>query len=169
MNMGNEQGRNYGNGQYYPNGQYPVNGQYYQNGAYPPNGQYYPNGPYPPPCSPGYPPPAASPTQVIINTQPAATPGMVPIGIPITSNMELGPDSVPYTCLYCRMTTQTIVYYRAGECAWVLACLLCLTMFGILCCWVPFVLNVCKDAEHSCGNCKAYIGRYRRCCGNTQS
>lgn len=91
------------------------------------------------------------------------TPVMAVSPVPVAGmpRMMFGPNSVTVRCMYCQQLTQTVVVPRIGEFAWWMACLFyCLT---IVCFWIPFAFMAFKDADHLCGNCRALLGRFRRC------
>ena len=64
-------------------------------------------------------------------------------------------------CPRCRQNVLTNVNHSAGT----------LTCLGVLCCllvgcwpcsWIPCVMEDFQDVEHSCPNCRALVGVYRR-------
>ena len=61
------------------------------------------------------------------------------------------------TCPHCQHKGQTAVTKKAGGMTYLFAGGLCL--FGCcLCAWIPFVVDVGKDTEHSCAGCNARLG-----------
>ncbi|XP_048747521.1 LITAF domain-containing protein-like [Ostrea edulis] len=127
-----------------PPGQYP-----------PPQAQYPPpQQGYPPPQQ-GYPPPqtgyAPPPVQTVVVAQPVAM-----CGAPA---MRECPARV--TCASCRADIVTGTTFETGMLTWLIAGILCL--FGCWpCCLIPFCVDGCKDVIHTCPNCKAQVGVYRR-------
>ena len=60
-------------------------------------------------------------------------------------------------CSNCHAAIQTSVSYEAGTLTWVIcASLFCITA---VCCYIPFLIDECKDAVHSCPECYTFIGR----------
>lgn len=69
---------------------------------------------------------------------------------------------VGMACPYCHATIVTAISYEPGTLAWV-ACLgLVLVGCGLGCCFIPFCVDGCKDAIHTCPNCQRQLGVYRR-------
>ena len=108
-------------------------------GQYPPTGQvhYPPAGQYPPA---GAPPPPQPPV-VVVTTQPAF----------------FGRYPVSMTCPSCHAQIQTAVDYQAGTMTWIVCFVL--FFFTAICCFIPFLIDACKDAVHHCPACKVFIGR----------
>ncbi|XP_057304043.1 calcium-binding protein P-like [Hydractinia symbiolongicarpus] len=137
---------------YSPQGQpgYPPQGQ----PGYPPQGQ--PG--YPPQEQPGYPP----------QGQPGFTPNMpqqnatIITGQPITAiPVVFGDQPVAMTCPFCQAQIATIITFKAGEKTWLWAALFCF-LGGLLCVWIPFVVDGFKDCRHSCPNCQRHVGTLKR-------
>lgn len=101
---------------------------------------------YPPaPNNPVYIPP---PTQITYITQQQ------------TPNLRDRP--VRCTCPSCRANIVTHLNFESGIATWLISGGLCLLGLGAGCCLIPFCVNACKDVEHHCPNCRAFIGRFRR-------
>lgn len=90
---------------------------------------------------------------MVVNT--GAAPVHTPMPMPI-----LDKEPARMCCPYCRTETSTRVEYENGTLVWLLAAGLCL--FTGCCCWIPFVVDGCKDVKHHCGNCGQVVGTYRR-------
>jgi len=101
--------------------------------AYPPAGQYPPPGQYPP---------AGAPAPVVVV---AAQP------------VHFGRYPVNMTCNNCHAQIQTAVNYQTGLLTWILVAVLFFTTG--FCCWIPFLIDACKDAVHTCPSCRAFIGK----------
>ncbi|CAI2735151.1 unnamed protein product [Schistosoma spindalis] len=83
-----------------------------------------------------------------------------PIGL--VSTMYYGPQPVSSSCGICMNKITTIVQYRKGVCTW-MACTGITLIGGIFgCCLIPFYVNSCKDAYHSCPECGTLLGVYKR-------
>ncbi|XP_055336462.1 LITAF domain-containing protein-like [Paramacrobiotus metropolitanus] len=69
---------------------------------------------------------------------------------------------VPAICPRCNQSVTTRVEYESGALTWILVGALAFVgcIFG--CCLIPFCIDSCKDAVHSCPNCQHYFGKYRR-------
>ncbi|XP_078361997.1 lipopolysaccharide-induced tumor necrosis factor-alpha factor homolog isoform X2 [Oculina patagonica] len=127
---------------------YPAGG-YQQAGGKP--------GDYPPPQPQAYPqpqpygPPPGTTTTTIITP-----PG------PIIVNMAFGESPISMVCPHCQTHIITCTTYQDGTLTWLAAGALCLVGCWLGCCLIPFCLDGCKDVIHSCPNCHARLGSYRR-------
>lgn len=65
--------------------------------------------------------------------------------------------SVLSKCPACGYQGYTEVEFDVGSCAIWSACGLFL-ITGIFCCWIPYVVDTCKDAKHYCRQCHRQIG-----------
>ncbi|CAH3161780.1 unnamed protein product [Porites lobata] len=115
-------------------------------GQYPPHPQ-----PYPQPYQPS--PPVGQPT--------TTTTIITPPG-PVYVNMVFGESPVSMVCPHCQTHIITCTTYQDGILAWLAAGALCLLGCWLGCCLIPFCLDGCKDVIHSCPNCHARLGSYRR-------
>lgn len=64
-------------------------------------------------------------------------------------------------CPHCKNTVTTSVEHKVG--------VFTLVIFGIMCflicwpcSWIPFILNSCKDVQHSCPQCNNVLHVYKR-------
>uniref|UniRef100_A0A1I8FVK1 LITAF domain-containing protein n=2 Tax=Macrostomum lignano TaxID=282301 RepID=A0A1I8FVK1_9PLAT len=87
--------------------------------------------------------------QTVVNIQTAS--------LPTATAYKLGRYPVPLTCPYCSSYVNTLVTYSPGSFTWLICFLLCIFGFA-LCCLIPFCVDSCKDAHHSCPNCRGTIG-----------
>uniref|UniRef100_A0A4W5MRK9 Si:ch211-202h22.8 n=1 Tax=Hucho hucho TaxID=62062 RepID=A0A4W5MRK9_9TELE len=69
--------------------------------------------------------------------------------------------AVQMTCPHCQVQVLTETTHIAGCLAWLifgaLFCFLCM-----LCSFIPFCVDSCKDVEHSCPNCRRVIHIHKR-------
>ncbi|KAM9785041.1 LITAF domain-containing protein-like [Syngnathus typhle] len=64
-------------------------------------------------------------------------------------------------CPHCRQTVVTHVEYKPGLKTWAIFGIL--AFFGcFLCCWIPFVVDSCKDVVHHCPSCHTQIRVHKR-------
>ncbi|XP_058059756.1 lipopolysaccharide-induced tumor necrosis factor-alpha factor homolog [Anopheles bellator] len=77
----------------------------------------------------------------------------------IITNPQVGPDPVTITCPSCRATVRTKVKHRSNTSTH--ACAFLLWIFWWPCLLVPYCCGCCKNANHYCPNCKAFIGSYK--------
>ncbi|KAH9592379.1 hypothetical protein MS3_00004327 [Schistosoma haematobium] len=83
-----------------------------------------------------------------------------PVGLVPTT--YYGPQPVSSSCDICMNKITTTVQYRKGVCTW-MACTGITLIGGIFgCCLIPFYVNSCKDAYHSCPECGTLLGVYKR-------
>ncbi|XP_065081141.1 lipopolysaccharide-induced tumor necrosis factor-alpha factor homolog [Ochlerotatus camptorhynchus] len=72
----------------------------------------------------------------------------------------VGPESTTLICPSCRAQVRTRVEHNSTTKTHIIALLL-----FIFCCWpcicVPYCCNSCKNADHYCPNCNAFIGSHQ--------
>jgi len=72
---------------------------------------------------------------------------------------QVGPDPQMITCPSCRSSVITRIEYEPTTKTHIMAGLLC-----VFCCWccvcVPYCVDSCKNGNHYCPSCGAYIGTY---------
>lgn len=73
---------------------------------------------------------------------------------------DLGKEPRRMNCPHCHAEICTRVKYREGATTHI-AALLCCIIGGLLCCWIPYCIDDCKDAVHECPNCNMQIGSSR--------
>jgi lipopolysaccharide-induced tumor necrosis factor-alpha factor len=112
-----------------------------------------------PPTNPSTPQPnsySSSPPNPYASGQPAQN------VVYVADTCHFGPRPAQLSCPHCHQQIQTRVEYASGLLAW-LICGGCV-LFGCVlgCCLIPFCVDDCKDAEHYCPSCRAYLGSYKR-------
>ena len=130
-----------------PDNQYP--GSYQQ----PPPAQYGP----PPTQAAGYhqQPPPVQYTQV--------TPLVQPVVITQAGRMRYGRNPMVMTCMHCQTQIQTSIRKEQGQTVWIMAGVICgVGLFFGLCCLglIPFCIDDLNRVEHTCPNCKSFLGAY---------
>lgn len=73
---------------------------------------------------------------------------------------QVGPDPQMLTCPSCRQTTVSKMDYESSTRTHVMAGL-CFLFGCWLCCWMPYCMDSCRNGNHYCTNCNAYLGTYR--------
>jgi len=63
---------------------------------------------------------------------------------------------MPIKCPYCGKEGQPIVTKKISGAGWIL--FVVLLLFCLPLCWLPFVLEGCKEEERKCGACGCKIG-----------
>ncbi|XP_075167309.1 lipopolysaccharide-induced tumor necrosis factor-alpha factor homolog isoform X1 [Haematobia irritans] len=91
------------------------------------------------------------PSVVTVNTTQAFPPGMPIIPQPV------GPKSTTLTCPHCRCRIRTRVDHRSTSKTHI-ACLL--LSWTLCCCCLPYCMDSCRNANHFCPMCGAFIGTY---------
>lgn len=66
-------------------------------------------------------------------------------------------QSMRLVCPHCRHDISTRTELTNGTGVWLGAAVLC-WLTGLLCVWVPFVVDDAKDCTHYCPNCKNMLG-----------
>ncbi|XP_023172792.1 lipopolysaccharide-induced tumor necrosis factor-alpha factor homolog [Drosophila hydei] len=63
-------------------------------------------------------------------------------------------------CPSCHARQQTTVKHEPSTKTHLLALLICL-VGGICCCCVPYCVDSCQSAVHTCSSCGAFVGTYQ--------
>jgi len=137
--------------QTYPPQGYPPPQQGYPPQGYPPPQQGFPQQGYPPqgypPQQQGFPQQGYPPNPTVIQTT------------TVVSYAKFGSQPVQHTCQYCGATGITNVTHEAGLGTWLIAGAICFFGCWLGCCLIPFSINDCKDAVHSCPACHKVVGK----------
>jgi len=119
---------------------------------------------YPPPQQPGYPPPQQPgypPQQGYPPPQPGQTVVVQPSNVVVAGVVSYGEFPTNTVCSACHATVMTSVEFVTGTLTWLIAGILFLVGCW-LCCWIPCVVDGCKDVIHKCPNCHNVVGQFRR-------
>ncbi|XP_028171762.1 lipopolysaccharide-induced tumor necrosis factor-alpha factor homolog [Ostrinia furnacalis] len=77
----------------------------------------------------------------------------------VTSAAPVGPNETNMTCPSCQATITTRVERKATTKTHMIALALCVFL-----CWpcacIPYCKNSCRNADHYCPSCNAYLGTY---------
>ena len=114
----------------------------------------YPQQPYqkyPHVVAPNSPAMMGGPAPVVV-AQPAVTNVVV-----TTQSVPLGHGSAQISCPTCHHNVHTHVTRKLKPEAWICCCILCLVGCE-LCFWIPFVMDSNYTVEHTCPNCRSYVG-----------
>ena len=120
--------------------------------------------PMPQPQQYAYPPQMGPPSPVVTMAAPPGVASPVVVAQPVVNTVVvssgttiLGNAPADVTCPTCHVHVKTNVRKSLKAEAWICCLLLCL--FGCeLCIWIPFVMDSNYKVEHSCPNCRSYIG-----------
>ncbi|NWI20828.1 LITAF factor, partial [Crypturellus soui] len=118
--------------------------------------------PYPAP-GPGQGPPAkgVSPPPYFVPPGPAPNPVTVQT-VYVQQPVVFYDRPVQMCCPSCNNMIVTHLTYTSGALAWLSCGGLCLLGCIGGCCLIPFCIDALRDVDHSCPNCKAFIGSYKR-------
>ncbi|XP_003704704.1 LITAF domain-containing protein [Megachile rotundata] len=122
-------------------------------------------GPPPPPYEPPpYAPPGYSQTMGGVPPASPFTPAETYTNGPtiVTTIVALGPGSTHTICPHCHAEIDTTTKTEPGLIAYISGVVIALMGCWLGCCLIPCCIDECMDVHHSCPNCKAYLGRYRR-------
>ncbi|XP_059612795.1 lipopolysaccharide-induced tumor necrosis factor-alpha factor homolog [Phlebotomus argentipes] len=78
----------------------------------------------------------------------------------IVTSPPVGPDPSMIVCPSCRQQVITKLDYETSTKTHIMAALLCAFVCWP-CAWIPYVMDSCKNANHYCPNCGAFIGTYK--------
>ncbi|CRL01125.1 CLUMA_CG014488, isoform A [Clunio marinus] len=70
-----------------------------------------------------------------------------------------GPNPKSITCSSCRQNVVTRVDFESSTKTHLVAAVICLVFWPCVC--VPYLTDSCKNANHYCPHCGAYLGSYR--------
>ncbi|XP_072930513.1 LITAF domain-containing protein [Epargyreus clarus] len=114
------------------------------------------------------PPPAAPPSysQAVGGVGPSSpyTPQYTPSSGPqiVTTVVPVGPQPTHMICPSCHAEIDTETKTKPGLIAMVSGAIIFILGCFCGCCLIPCCIESCMDVHHSCPNCSAYLGRYRR-------
>ncbi|XP_002739640.1 lipopolysaccharide-induced tumor necrosis factor-alpha factor homolog [Saccoglossus kowalevskii] len=69
---------------------------------------------------------------------------------------------VQVQCPSCQQVVSTQTSYVTGLFTWMVAGIICVFGGWLGCFLIPLFLDVCKDVEHTCPNCKTLVGKFDR-------
>ncbi|XP_030573042.1 lipopolysaccharide-induced tumor necrosis factor-alpha factor homolog [Drosophila novamexicana] len=98
-------------------------------------------------------PPSALPASVINVQQPQ-------VYMQGVAQNHLGRVPTVATCPSCQARLLTTVKHEPSTKTHLLALLICL-VGGICCCCVPYCVDSCQSAVHTCSSCGAFVGTYQ--------
>ncbi|GJQ79518.1 hypothetical protein Trydic_g16367 [Trypoxylus dichotomus] len=97
-----------------------------------------------------------SPQMVIVGPIPSTSTGTTVI---VAQNVQYGPVSQNAVCPSCRNQILTRVEAETSTKTHLYAGLLCLVMLWPCIC-LPYIMDSCKNKNHYCPTCNAYLGTY---------
>ncbi|XP_070580669.1 lipopolysaccharide-induced tumor necrosis factor-alpha factor homolog [Ptychodera flava] len=138
---------------------YPASGQAQ---PAPAGAPMYPGQGQPPAPPPSYAPaqPAYPTSTGMQNTTVVVAPPPATVAVFNSSMLRDVPQSC--TCPHCRQNIVTVVDFKVGSVTWLACIFLWFVGLGLGCCFIPFCLDVCKDAVHTCPSCNGHIGTFTR-------
>ena len=93
-------------------------------------------------------------------------PAVQPVVIAQAGRLRYGKNPLTMTCMHCRAQIQTSIKKEQGALVWI--CGGVIFLIGLACCLcclgaIPFFIDHLKRVEHTCPNCKCYLGVYNDC------
>ncbi|XP_062386664.1 lipopolysaccharide-induced tumor necrosis factor-alpha factor homolog [Sardina pilchardus] len=82
--------------------------------------------------------------------------------VPVATIGPFGDSPVQVTCPSCHQTCVTKVEFSSGLLTYLFCGGLFMCGFVLGCCLIPFCVDRLRDAKHTCSNCKAVLGVYKR-------
>ncbi|XP_031618021.1 lipopolysaccharide-induced tumor necrosis factor-alpha factor homolog [Contarinia nasturtii] len=80
----------------------------------------------------------------------------------VTTVLPIGNHPTHMICPSCHAEIQTRTRREPGLIAYVSGFIIALMGCWLGCCLIPCCIDECMDVHHTCPNCHAYMGRYRR-------
>ncbi|XP_077301589.1 lipopolysaccharide-induced tumor necrosis factor-alpha factor homolog [Arctopsyche grandis] len=80
----------------------------------------------------------------------------------VTTVVPVGPQPTHTICPSCHAEIDTKTKTEPGIIAYISGIVIALVGCWFGCCLIPCCIDECMDIHHSCPNCKAYLGRFRR-------
>ncbi|XP_076046959.1 LITAF domain-containing protein isoform X10 [Oratosquilla oratoria] len=112
----------------------------------------------PPPCAP----PSYSEAVGGVPPQAPFTPSSgVPTAI-VTTVVPLGPQSTHMICPHCHAEVDTATKSEPSLIAYLSGFVIALLGCWMGCCLLPCCIPECMNVQHTCPNCRAFLGKYKR-------
>ncbi|XP_021955091.1 LITAF domain-containing protein isoform X2 [Folsomia candida] len=80
----------------------------------------------------------------------------------VTTIIPIGPRSTHMVCPHCHCEILTSTQTTPGMIAYISGAIIALLGCFWGCCLLPCCFDECMDIHHTCPNCSAFLGRYRR-------
>ncbi|XP_050513602.1 LITAF domain-containing protein [Diabrotica virgifera virgifera] len=80
----------------------------------------------------------------------------------VTTVVPVGPNPTHMICPHCHAEIDTTTKRSPGCIAYISSAVLCLIGCFFGCCLIPCCIDKCLDVSHTCPNCRAYLGTYKR-------
>ncbi|XP_044732931.1 LITAF domain-containing protein [Chrysoperla carnea] len=80
----------------------------------------------------------------------------------LTTVVPVGPQPTHMICPHCHAEVDTTTRTEPGVIAYISSVVIALLGCWLGCCLIPCCIDECMDVHHTCPNCKAYLGRFRR-------
>lgn len=77
----------------------------------------------------------------------------------VISTNAFGPEPSSIKCPSCHQSIITRIDFESSTKTHLMAGLICLLFWPCVC--LPYMMDSCKNANHYCPNCSAYLGSYR--------
>lgn len=77
----------------------------------------------------------------------------------VITTSAFGPDPMCLTCPSCQKPITSQIDYESSTKTHLMAGLICLLFWPCFC--LPYLMDSCKNANHYCPHCRAYLGSFR--------
>lgn len=97
-----------------------------------------------------------------VTSQPMGQPTQTVIHVSGRAQQRYGDQPVSMICPNCGQNITTSTYKVTSVVQWAAAGGLLVVGCWLGCCLIPLCIDSLQDVKHSCPNCKAYLGMYKR-------
>jgi hypothetical protein len=80
----------------------------------------------------------------------------------VTTVVPIGMNATHMICPHCHAEINTATKKEPALIAYISGLLIALVGCVWGCCLIPCCIDECMDVHHSCPNCRAYLGKFRR-------
>ncbi|XP_018576725.1 lipopolysaccharide-induced tumor necrosis factor-alpha factor homolog [Anoplophora glabripennis] len=80
----------------------------------------------------------------------------------VTTVVAVGPNPTHMICPHCQAEIDTTTKSKPGLIAYISGAILCIIGCFWGCCLIPCCIEKCMDVSHTCPNCDAYLGTFKR-------
>ncbi|XP_076046953.1 uncharacterized protein LOC143028557 isoform X4 [Oratosquilla oratoria] len=90
---------------------------------------------------------------------------VVTSGVPtaiVTTVVPLGPQSTHMICPHCHAEVDTATKSEPSLIAYLSGFVIALLGCWMGCCLLPCCIPECMNVQHTCPNCRAFLGKYKR-------
>ncbi|XP_076046954.1 lipopolysaccharide-induced tumor necrosis factor-alpha factor homolog isoform X5 [Oratosquilla oratoria] len=130
-------------------------------GGVPPQAPFTPSSAGYVPAPPVYIPEGIAVQQAAVHPQTSTVYQSVPTAI-VTTVVPLGPQSTHMICPHCHAEVDTATKSEPSLIAYLSGFVIALLGCWMGCCLLPCCIPECMNVQHTCPNCRAFLGKYKR-------